>query len=136
MIDCHTAYGGKSGTVVAGLGVEGEVAAVVIERFRRMAVKTPQYSVKLGWNKALKRNDRVVVRVALHRIPTEHINVDVQKDRVKVDTLRNSRKFVLEYDPFRALVVSAAQGCLGLNTAGCCCCRCLQDPISCRSGCR
>ena len=61
-----------------------------------MAVKTPQYSVKLGWNKALKRNDRVVVRVALHRIPTDHISVDVQKDRIKVDTLKNSRKFVLE----------------------------------------
>jgi hypothetical protein len=73
-----------------------------------MAVKTPQFSLKLGWNKALKRNDRVVLRVALHRIPTHHINVDVQKDRVKVDTLKNSRKFVLEYDSLCALVVAEA----------------------------
>jgi hypothetical protein len=59
-------------------------------------VQVPQHSCKLAWNKALKRNDRLVVRVALHRIPTEHISVDVQKHRIKVDTLKNSRKFALE----------------------------------------
>jgi hypothetical protein len=67
--------------------------------------KAPQFSIKLGWNKELKRNDRVILRVALHRIPVAHINVDVQKDRVRVDTLKNTRKFVLEYDSL------AARGC-------------------------
>lgn len=94
--------------------------------------KTPQFSVKLGWNKELKRNDRVILRVALHRIPVAHINVDVQKDRVRVDTLKNTRKFVLEYDSLPLVVARATTGggaariCLPADG-----CR-PQDPISCR----
>lgn len=59
-------------------------------------VQKPPYSVKLGWNKLLKRNDKVIVRVTLTRIPADHVAVDVQKTCVKVNTLKNTKKFAVE----------------------------------------
>ena len=52
----------------------------------------PPHSVKLS-----KNASKIVVRAHLHRVPEKLIRVDVDSQRVVIDTLQWTKKWRLEY---------------------------------------